>query len=190
MQSYESRIGTQINHLKIIKIIDNHNGKRNRPFYEVLCICGLTVTRRADSIIRGGVKSCGCLTKEMSRQGHILPNNQAAINKFYKSYKGGAKKRRLEFNLSIKDFEILIFKNCHYCGTKPLTSKMKRSKTEYYTLIRNGIDRTDSKEGYSIDNCVPCCPQCNYAKSDLSLEKFKIWIAQITLFNSKKEILL
>ena len=28
----------------------------------------------------------------------------------------------------------------------------------------NGIDRLNPENGYSIENCVPCCSTCNYMK--------------------------
>ena len=45
--------------------------------------------------------------------------------------------------------------------------------------MRNGIDRIDSSKGYSVDNCVPCCAKCNYAKHDLSIDDFKNHIEKI-----------
>ena len=36
----------------------------------------------------------------------------------------------------------------------------------------NGIDRINSDKGYTIDNCVPCCAQCNHMKLDYTTEEF------------------
>ena len=43
----------------------------------------------------------------------------------------------------------------------------------------NGIDRKDSTKGYSIDNCVPCCPMCNKMKQTFTEEEFLNQIAKI-----------
>lgn len=48
--------------------------------------------------------------------------------------------------------------------------KEKYNNTE--PLYLNGIDRVDSNKGYHIDNCVPCCTSCNYAKHKLSQKEF------------------
>lgn len=43
----------------------------------------------------------------------------------------------------------------------------------------NGIDRVDSSKGYTLDNCVPCCSKCNYAKHEMSVEEFKEYITNV-----------
>jgi hypothetical protein len=121
----------------------------------------------------------GCLTNK----NRILKDNQAAINRVYKTYIGGARTRDLEFDLSLEDFTKLIFKNCCYCGAKPKETKLKQAEDYYYTISYNGLDRLNSDLGYSLDNCVTCCSSCNYAKSDLTLEEFKVWQKQMVNFN-------
>ena len=64
----------------------------------------------------------------------------------------------------------------------------------YYVLdnngdyVYNGIDRIDNNKGYTIDNIVPCCAKCNYAKGKLTLQEFKELIEGIYnhRFNDKK----
>lgn len=43
----------------------------------------------------------------------------------------------------------------------------------------NGLDRVDSSKEYTIDNVVPCCKYCNWAKNDLSVKEFKEHINKI-----------
>ena len=43
----------------------------------------------------------------------------------------------------------------------------------------NGIDRVDSSKGYTIDNVVPCCSACNYAKHEMSVSEFKEYITRV-----------
>lgn len=50
-------------------------------------------------------------------------------------------------------------KNCVKCG-------QWKEITEFYT---NGKIK---KKGYFLENCVLCCPTCNWMKSDLSLNEF------------------
>jgi len=28
------------------------------------------------------------------------------------------------------------------------------------------LDRKDSDKDYTLDNCVPCCPECNFTKNE------------------------
>ena len=56
-----------------------------------------------------------------------------------------------------------------------------------YEINFTGIDRYDSKLGYTIENSVPCCKNCNRAKSDLSFEDFKLHIKKIYEWLHQKE---
>lgn len=76
--------------------------------------------------------------------------------RIYQMYKRGAKKRNLDFCLTQSEFETIIQQQCYYCGEKP---------KKY-----NGIDRFDSQKGYILDNCVPCCEQCNFMKRDFNIK--------------------
>lgn len=42
------------------------------------------------------------------------------------------------------------------------------------------IDRIDSTKDYSIDNVVPCCKFCNWAKSDLKQKDFYDWVQRVS----------
>lgn len=184
---YGSLVGSKINELKIVRFFRASNeGIRKRSYYECECVCGRIFISRADHIKKGSCKSCGCLTIELSAAGHRLPNNQAAINDLYRGYISGAKNRNLEFNLSIGKFEELIFKDCFYCGTSPAMRVWKVAKESPYVLSANGVDRINSDIGYVEGNCVSCCPQCNYAKSDLTIGDFRKWIAQVVAHNAQE----
>ena len=43
----------------------------------------------------------------------------------------------------------------------------------------SGIDRIDPKIGYVPDNCVPCCPRCNFAKGPMTGVEFRAWIKRV-----------
>jgi len=88
-----------------------------------------------------------------------------------------AGRRGLEFNITFEEFKTLVNSTCYYCGTPPVYSKFL---TKYYNksikrddLYYNGIDRKNSLLGYSIENCVSCCPMCNRMKNKFSEESFK-----------------
>jgi hypothetical protein len=75
----------------------------------------------------------------------------------YGSTKRGAIVRGLSFDLTVRQFASLIGRECVYCGLKSNF---------------NGIDRVDSKIGYIIENCVPCCGTCNVMKMAQSVDEF------------------
>lgn len=64
--------------------------------------------------------------------------------------KSNAKRREIEFSLTIEQYNSLP-KECYYCGTKEDI----------------GVDRLNSDLGYTQENCVPCCPKCNYTKREI-----------------------
>ena len=68
-----------------------------------------------------------------------------------------AKKKNIDFNLTIEFYETLWDQPCHYCGT---------------TMEVTGLDRKDNDKGYLTDNVVPCCYDCNTKKKFKSYETF------------------
>jgi hypothetical protein len=86
-------------------------------------------------------------------------------NGILKVYRRNAKIRELEFSISKADFQLLLDKDCYYCGN-----------------ISKGVDRIDSLIGYTKDNCVSCCKKCNRMKVDMNKQDF---IDQCILIASK-----
>jgi len=78
--------------------------------------------------------------------------------KIYRRYKRGAADRGYTFNLTKQQFELLINKDCAYCGKAP---------NKY-----NGVDRVDNSQGYTYENVVPCCSICNLMKRSLTVHGF------------------
>lgn len=72
-------------------------------------------------------------------------------------YKANARKRGLEFDLTLEDFEYFWKQPCVYCGG------------EIQTI---GLDRIDNDVGYTRENSIPCCSICNSMKSGQSLLAF------------------
>ncbi len=77
-----------------------------------------------------------------------------SIDAQYRVYQTSSKPRRLDFSISKEQFTILVKDPCYYCGT-------------IQEKGFNGIDRLDSTEGYSKENCVSCCQMCNMMKGSL-----------------------
>jgi hypothetical protein len=76
---------------------------------------------------------------------------------WYLCYKRKCDSKNELFDFSELEFKIFTNKPCYYCNRK---------------FTRVGIDRVDNTIGYTKDNCVPCCKQCNISKNNLSLDKF------------------
>ncbi len=79
------------------------------------------------------------------------------LSRSYSSYKRSARLRGYSFNLTPEQFAKICEQPCHYCG----------DLDDY-----NGIDRKDNNIGYELENCLPCCTTCNYAKHELGYDEF------------------
>ena len=75
----------------------------------------------------------------------------------YQTYKDGAKKRNMTFNLTKDEFKTFWQKPCHYCDA-PINTI--------------GIDRKDNNIGYTLDNCLSCCITCNRGKREITYEQY------------------
>lgn len=150
--------------------------KNNSTYWRFKCDCGNFKILRSNKVFVKfkPTKSCGCFKKNIT--------NNPAFNLVFSSYLKGAKRRSLNFNLSVDEFKNITSKNCFYCGINP----NKISKTTNHTYLYNGIDRKNNKIGYNLKNSLPCCTLCNKAKRDLDYEVFISWIKQIKTSNEIK----
>lgn len=160
----------------------NHKDlKTGRHVWLWTCKCGNEVLSTSTSVRTGNRKSCGCRKIELCSQSlRILnrkPEGESCRNNVLGVYKRGAKDRNLSFMLTEDEFFHLITQECYYCGSHPTNqSKVPWNNDVYYY---SGIDRLDSKQGYSIDNVVPSCKICNIAKQTMSQQEFISWIAKV-----------
>lgn len=153
------------------------------------CDCGKKSKATENHLKAGARVSCGC---RIHREKYNLPIEQLCAQDRLSQYRKGARQRGYEFKLDKKDFMDLLFKNCHYCGSEPYNTftlkKGSRKQTEKRSVNYNGIDRVDNKKGYTIDNCVTCCKNCNVMKMQLDLEDFKLHISKIYNFYIREEM--
>lgn len=147
--------------------------------YICKCDCGKEkVFWKKSAITRQ--KSCGCRIDSAG----LLGKQRRSMLSRLQGYKNGAKKRNFVWQLTYEQFVDISTKNCFYCNTEPKewdcmtnSPSLKKDSPNVnpsdYKIKFTGIDRFDSKKGYTIDNVVPCCTFCNRAKSDLQFEQFK-----------------
>ncbi|ABT15204.1 Srd anti-sigma factor [Paramecium bursaria Chlorella virus NY2A] len=75
----------------------------------------------------------------------------------YDDYKSRMNK---DFDLTKEQYYNFHDGDCVYCGRESANGHM------------NGIDRVNNDIGYTVDNCVSCCGDCNYAKGSSTVEDF------------------
>ena len=62
-----------------------------------------------------------------------------------------------------------------------MTTRSNKTGPSFYY---NGLDKVNPKLGYTKSNVVTSCSECNYAKSDKSIEDFYRFIVRV--YNNKK----
>ena len=149
------------------------------------CECGKELSISGISLTTGHTKSCGCLIGRDKPSGFKLSNGEASFNQLYRHYINSAKKRDLELSLSKEQFRYLTKQNCYYCNKLPQQISKTSNNTGDY--IYNGIDRLDNTQGYTLDNCVPCCEVCNRAKLTRTESEFRSWVIQVYRHYIKEE---
>lgn len=140
---------------------------KNWIHWKCKCLCNKEVIVQSSDLIRGHSKSCGCrgiISKDPARR--VIYNN----------YKRQARRRKIKFELTRKEFSEIINRNCFYCGSKPEQIIDKPGLRD--VLKYNGIDRVNNKKGYTTENSVACCGSCNFAKNKKSLNKFLKWLSK------------
>lgn len=112
------------------------------------------------------------LYKNKYRHDHLKALHRTYIHKpkyRFTRYKSQAKIRKISFTLTFDDFMKFWGNTCFYCGEK---------------VSGIGIDRLDNSNGYSKENCVSCCTDCNKMKMEKTvydfIEKCKMIIKNYT----------
>lgn len=101
--------------------------------------------------------------------------DKSILRRFNKA-KRVAKKRKVDWTLSVEGFLELCNKPCFYCNN--FLGKV----VEFGT----GLDRINSDLGYQINNVVSCCKCCNMIKNDiLSLDEMKQVIELVIKLRNK-----
>ena len=179
MAPRKNKVGKKFNRLTVLEFIGRVSG--GKALYKCQCDCGKYTEVRGDNLKHGGVKSCGCLRVE---EGHKYGIKNRKFSKedtswrdLYDKYKRGAKVRNIEFKLSHEDVKHIGSQNCYICGNEP---ELRVGRKKFgVPIYANGIDRVDSRQGYTKTNIKPCCWICNRMKNDMTFQEFILHCKQI-----------
>jgi hypothetical protein len=176
-------IGQNFGKLKIIDIYFNNKGL----IAQTLCECGNKKDYRLSDIKKGVRTNCGCenigqvdyANKNGEwKGGNFLPYREANFKYIFDKYIQRADKANIQFELSIDVFKNLVQKNCFYCNAEPKKRMAgKRNFNGYF--LSNGLDRIDNDKGYTENNVVPCCSNCNFMRHSMSQQDFLSWVARV-----------
>ena len=89
------------------------------------------------------------------------------VNPRLDAIKRSAEQRNIEWHLTDEEAKSMLLRPCVYCKHIDLQVRV------------NGIDRMDSNKNYTIENCRPCCKNCNYMKGTFDPRTFIEWARRI-----------
>lgn len=163
--------------LTALRRVPKPRGATQRSIYYACgCACGEETIAHAGELRAGSRHHCGCRTTSRTR----LAGDEAARRDLLRIYRSSAAHRNLVFDLTEDEFFRLTSEACCYCGSPPLKKQIRKRRASEPSVYRyNGLDRQDNEQGYTPENCVACCEQCNKAKRRMSPDEFRRWIARV-----------
>lgn len=141
------------------------------------CDCGNMVTVRAWKLLSGNTVSCKCYRNTLLAKERTLGKGYASFREVMRQYTRTADKKGLVFELLEDVCYKMMQERCFYCNSEPYA--VKKHRECFGDFVYNGIDRVDSSKGYISGNVVTCCKRCNYAKNDMTLIEFSVWLEKI-----------
>lgn len=170
-KSHKDLQGKKFGRLLVISRLSDRitpNGTR-KYIYSCLCDCGSQVEVTSEALLSSSCSSCGCLRREKASipRPRLRTHGKTGTKeyKLFDSAKQRAKKRGLEFSITLED--IVIPEYCPVLGIKLDTSNSRTRPNS------PSLDRRDSSRGYTKDNIWVVSAKLNSAKSDLSLEQLE-----------------
>ena len=187
-KSQENLIGKQFFYLTVISL-SNERIRGNRA-WNCACKCGNIVIVTTARLKIGNAKSCGCYMLEKVRSAP----GESSCGKIFARYRWNAKTFNRINDLEDSQVKYICSLPCTYCDKDPVPwngylntdgttvdSRMSKEATDRSWININGIDRINNNIGYTLENSVSCCSECNFMKNDMN---FWNWIAQIERFQS------
>lgn len=170
-----------------LTVITPELGKNRKKHFTWKCRCDCgNISYLTTSVLKSGhSKSCGCGELENKRRNCNVGRTKRTKNRkdpkiqlanwlFIKNYSDG--------DLSFEQFLNMSQEHCFYCNAPPsnrlkISSKARSQEYRDASLfIYNGLDRINNNLPHNLNNLVPCCKNCNFAKRDRKFEEFIEWI--------------
>lgn len=128
-------------------------------------------------------KNCGCLRGlSVSKAKANKDPLAVARNNAFWVFRRNAKKRNLKVSITYEQWYELSQGSCFYCGTFRSNTNKVGGDPKFcgrLPFLYNGIDRLDNSIGYTPENSVSCCKNCNFAKHAMSVDDFLSMVKNI-----------
>lgn len=156
----ENLIGKRFGMLTVIGIDAQQN---RRVKWHCECDCGNFKNIPAIYLKSGESSSCGCKTKRSGKENPLWSGHEEISGRVWASVKHSAVKRKIIFDLSIKDAWNTFLKQERLCALTKIPLVMGENAS---------LDRIDSSKGYTIDNIQWLHKWVNIMKWDFTQKEF------------------
>lgn len=152
-----------IKNAKFVETKRSKSGSTYKTFTFECSNCGIDIKSQSSQLKRHSGKCRSC-----SQKGRPY---EFMLNELTRACR---KRKNIEINITYDDFiETISSFKCHYCNKDLILNKHTRSSNGENISRAYQLDRKDNNLGYTKENVVPCCWDCNRIKSDIySYEDF------------------
>ena len=176
-------IGVQFNDLIPIEFLGRD--KRSNVLFLCKCRCGKTTKVRGNDLRQNTIKSCGCRNHKCGRDHSSFKGYEDIPSTYWKRLQNNAKKRNIEFNLTIEDAWELFIKQKRKCALSGVLLDFSTSRQKNL-LTPASLDRIDSSKHYTIDNVQWVCKDLNLMKRSQSNIDFINWCHAVSEFQKQR----
>lgn len=160
------KIGDKIHNLLIIDYYTEN--KTQISYYIVQCKCG-SVPYKIKSCELSKTKQCKkCYSTGIGYNHKSYSGTKNISKTYFSQVKLGAKKRNLEFNITIENMQLMYDNQNGLCKFSKLPIIIGNEKIE----TTASLDRIDSTKGYTVDNVQWVHKDINRMKTDFNQEYF------------------
>jgi len=135
------------------------------------CDCGNTHKTLATNLLSKKIKSCGCFGTSCGKNNVNWKGYEEISGIYWNNIQTGAKRRKIDFFVSIKDAWNVFLKQKRICALSGILLSFSENKKEKSKATAS-LDRINSSKGYIPTNIQWVHKDVNKMKMDLSEEYF------------------
>ncbi len=174
--------GQKFYFLTVIKQLPRQPGE-NIYRWLCQCDCGKQKAMIGTCLHKGTVKSCGCLLYKRGQDSFHWNGHGEIPLYFWKGVKDKARRRDIDFLITIEEAWELFLKQKRKCAITDLALEFPKTINHLGTA---SLDRIDSAKTYTIDNIQWVHKYTNSMKWSFDMEDF-VWMCKLVTENPQNQ---